>query len=355
VSSDPHPSVKTLADIVIKDVTKAHDAASQMISLLDSRPTIHSSSWTTLPAQSTDSSAVAIEFRDTTFCYPSRPSMPSIKSLSFYIDRGAHIGIVGASGSGKSTVIALIERFYDPTSGTIAIDGCDLASLSVHAHRARIGYVSQSTVLYDGTIEENVLLGLPSNDTGVDTGTAAAATLAEALRQKVVAACRSANIHDFITSLPDGYATAVGARGVALSGGQRQRLAIARALVREPEILLFDEATSSLDSESERAVQRAIEEAARGNFIASAGSAQGEEQASSDGDDEKWGTPHRRRRRPTTLVVAHRLATVRNCEVIFVLHEGRLAEKGSHQALMRMRGRYYQMVLAQSLDRDVMV
>jgi ATP-binding cassette, subfamily B (MDR/TAP), member 1 len=334
-------------------VTKAYDAANEIISLLDSRPTIHSSLVTKSLTQSTYPSAPAIELRDTTFCYPTRPSLPSIQSLSLSINRGAHVGVVGASGSGKSTVIALIERFYDPTSGTILIDGCPLTSLSVYSHRARIGYVSQSTALYDGTIEENILLGLPSNDTITDTDTAE-------LHQRVVAACKSANIHDFIASLPEGYATAVGARGVALSGGQRQRLAIARALVREPEILLFDEATSSLDSESERAVQRAIEDAARGKLVPPAGSGQDQEKTSGDGtgdvnNGKASDAGHTRRQRPTTVVVAHRLATVRNCDVIFVLHEGQLAEKGSHEALMRMRGRYYQMVFAQSLDRDIAV
>ena len=167
-------------------------------------------------------------------------------------------------------------------------------------------------MLFQGTIQENILLGLHDNDQDETSANA-----------RVERACRSANMHDFILSLPEGYSTDIGNRGVALSGGQRQRLAIARALIREPDLLLFDEATSALDTANEAMVQQAIESVAR----------------------EKPGR--------TTIAVAHRLSTIKRCDRIFVLHDGRVDEQGTHEELVAMRGRYYAMVLAQSLDRAI--
>lgn len=234
-----------------------------------------------------------------------------LQGLSFSIQRGERIGIVGASGSGKTTVISLLERFYEIGSGEILINGIPLQSLDVHHHRARIGLVSQSTTLYQGSIRDNVLVGVSPDCQGVS-------------EDKMLKACKDANIHDFIESLPEGYDTDAGARGLSLSGGQRQRIAIARALIREPQFLFFDEATSALDTENELIVQEAINMASEG--------------------------PGR-----TTIAVAHRLSTIRRCDRILVLDAGQIVEEGDHDSLMTRKGQYYEMVCAQGLDREVLI
>lgn len=292
------------------DVSRAHAAANHIIALRESRPPINTSTGSKI-ATTRSEIAPVIEFRNVNFAYASRPDHNFLKGLNLSIQKGQSIGIVGASGCGKSTVIALLERFYDVTSGQLLVEGTPLSELDVHHHRSNIGLVSQDTMLFQGTIRENVLLGL--HDDKEDEATA---------NERVERACRSANMHDFILSLPDGYSTDIGNRGVALSGGQRQRLAIARALIREPDLLLFDEATSALDTANEALVQQAIELVAK-------------EQ------------PDR-----TTIAVAHRLSTIKRCDCIFVLHNGQVDEQGTHEELVRRRGRYYAMVLAQSLDRE---
>ncbi|KIX08813.1 uncharacterized protein Z518_03470 [Rhinocladiella mackenziei CBS 650.93] len=288
------------------NTTKAHSAANHIIDLCRSQPIINTSTGLqTIPK--TDDSDVAIEFKDVWFSYPTRPDVKVLQGLRLQIRKGESIGIVGASGCGKTTVISLLERFYDIQSGDILINGTSLKDFDVHFHRSRIGMVSQDTTLYQGSIRDNVLIGFPQ-----DT----------APEERLIKACKDANIHDFIQSLPDGYDTDAGTRGLSLSGGQRQRIAIARALIRDPEILLFDEATSALDTENEIIVQEAIEAAAKG--------------------------PGR-----TTISVAHRLSTIKRCDRIYVLHHGRVVEVGAHHELIARGGRYYQMVLAQSLDRQV--
>lgn len=232
-----------------------------------------------------------------------------LQGLSFKIKRGERIGIVGASGCGKTTVISLLERFYEISSGEILINGVPLRNLDVHHHRARIGLVSQNTTLYQGSIRDNVMMGVSPE-------------LRDVSDEMMLKACKDANIHDFIESLPEGYDTDAGARGLSLSGGQRQRIAIARALIREPQFLLFDEATSALDTENEIIVQEAINMASQG--------------------------PGR-----TTISVAHRLSTIRRCDRILVLEAGKIIEEGNHDELMARRGQYYEMVYAQGLDREV--
>ncbi|KAK5055907.1 hypothetical protein LTR84_012457 [Exophiala bonariae] len=321
--------------------TKALNATRDIMSLLQSRPPIntaksvvhHTGTSTEEQSPPIANSNIAVEFRDVNFSYPSRPSFPVLQNLNLTIHKGESIGIAGASGSGKSTLIALIERFYDAGSGSILINDISIKDLDVHSHRARTGLVSQETTLYQGTIQENILLGIPTSQLP---------TISE---EHIVQACRDANIHDFIQSLPEGYATQVGTRGVSLSGGQRQRLAIARALIRNPTLLLLDEATSALDSENERLVQQAIEAIAFRH--------------SRDGDvpdDDGSGEVGRRATgKRTTIAVAHRLSTIQRCDRIFVLARGTVVEHGTHAELYARRGRYYRMVLAQSLDREVEV
>ncbi|KAF2756647.1 ABC multidrug transporter [Pseudovirgaria hyperparasitica] len=251
------------------------------------------------------SGGAAIELSNVRFTYDTR-SDPVLKGLSLSIQAGQFAALVGASGCGKSTIISLLERFYDIDSGTITYDGVDISTLNTREYRANLALVAQEPTLYEGTIRDNIALSM---------GETAAAD------EDIHEACREAHIHDFITSLPEGYATRLGPKGISLSGGQKQRITLARALLRKPRLLLLDEATSSLDSESEKQVQAAIERAA--------------------------GKGQR-----TILAVAHRLATVQNADVIFVLGTGgKLVEKGSHAELVRARGVYFQMCQAQALDR----
>ena len=197
-----------------------------------------------------------------------------------------------------------MERFYDPLAGGVYVDGNEISSLNLNDYRSHIALVSQEPTLYQGTIKENVLLG---SDRG------------EVTDERIIQACRDANIYDFIMSLPDGFGTPVGSKAALLSGGQKQRIAIARALLRDPKILLLDEATSALDSESEKVVQAALDAAAKGR---------------------------------TTIAVAHRLSTIQKADVIYVIDQGRVVEHGTHKELMDMRGRYRELVSLQSLEKQ---
>ncbi|KAI0879496.1 ABC transporter [Hypoxylon argillaceum] len=283
------------------DMGKAHHAASELKTLFERKPTID-----TWSEDGEDLPAVegTIEFRDVHFRYPTRPEQPVLRGLNLTVRPGQYVALVGASGCGKSTTIALLERFYDPLSGGVFIDNKEISSLNIKQYRSHIALVSQEPTLYQGTIKENILLGTPNE---------------EIADEAVEHACREANIYDFIMSLPDGLNTVVGTKGALLSGGQKQRIAIARALIRDPRILLLDEATSALDSESEHVVQAALDKAAKGR---------------------------------TTIAVAHRLSTIQRADVIYVFDQGRVVEQGTHTELMRLNGRYAELVNLQSLQKN---
>ncbi|KIX00420.1 uncharacterized protein Z518_10559 [Rhinocladiella mackenziei CBS 650.93] len=248
----------------------------------------------------------SIEFRDVFFSYPSRPPHPVLENLSLSAEPGRFIALVGGSGCGKSTILSLLARLYDPNSGAVLVDGHDLRDLDVHHYRKQLSYVSQEPVLYQGTVRENLSLAVEDEEW-------------QAGEEELIQACKDANLYDFIVSLEDGFSTLVGARGVMLSGGQKQRLAIARALIRRPRILILDEATSALDSASEKSVQEALNKAARGR---------------------------------TTIAIAHRLSTIRHADKIMVIDHGRVVEKGTYSELMAMKGKYYFLARLQGLDLE---
>lgn len=261
------------------ELMKGVGAASRLFELQDRRPGIHQT--TGLPVKSAQG---PIRFSDVSFAYPTRPAVKIFNGLSFEIPSGSNVCVVGPSGGGKSTVASLLLRFYKPTSGCITINGVDIAKMNVKSLRRRIGMVSQEPVLFSGTIAENIAYGKPS-----------------ASRMEIISAARRANCN-FIGDLPDGLETQVGARGSQLSGGQKQRIAIARALLKDPDILILDEATSALDAESETLVNEALAGLLRGHN--------------------------------TTISIAHRLSTIKRSDQIIVLNnEGKVAEIGSYAQL----------------------
>ncbi|OKO97259.1 Leptomycin B resistance protein pmd1 [Penicillium subrubescens] len=274
------------------EIGSARQATERLQDLLSRTPSIDS--WSPVGLQ--DDIHGDIQLRDVYFRYPGRPELSILRGVTLKAKRGQFVAVVGASGSGKSSIFALLERFYDPNSGSVEVDGRPGSQYHLQHYRRQIGLVSQETVLFSGTIWDNIVAGLDN-----------------VLRDEVIQACKDAKIYDFIISLSEDFSTFVGTKGFLLSGGQRQRLAIARALLRRPKILLLDEATSALDSETELAVQVAINRAAHGR---------------------------------TTIAIAHRLSTIQHADWIYVMDAGRVVEQGTHTDLMRIGGRYWHLAQA---------
>ncbi|KAH0634733.1 hypothetical protein KY284_037519 [Solanum tuberosum] len=260
---------------------KARVAAAKIFRIIDHKPSVDRNAKTGLEL---DTVSGQLELKNVEFSYPSRPEIKILNNFNLVVPAGKTIALVGSSGSGKSTVVSLIERFYDPTSGQLMLDGNDIKTLKLKWLRQQIGLVSQEPALFATSIKENILLGRP-----------------DATQIEIEEAARVANAHSFVIKLPDGFDTQVGERGLQLSGGQKQRIAIARAMLKNPAILLLDEATSALDSESEKLVQEALDRFMIGR---------------------------------TTLVIAHRLSTIRKADLVAVLQQGSVSEIGSHDELM---------------------
>ncbi|KAF7325220.1 hypothetical protein MKEN_00566300 [Mycena kentingensis (nom. inval.)] len=294
----------------------AMGAAGKLFETIDRVPLIDSSSSSGLASLQPATPTLALS--DVTFAYPTgtRAALPVLSSLSLSFAQGSTTALVGASGSGKSSVLALLERFYDlqPDKGRVLLDGADVREVNVKWLRAQIGYVAQEPVLFNATVRENIAYGLLNSPFD---------SLPDAEKNaRIEDACRLANADAFVRKLPNGYDTLVGERGFLLSGGQKQRIAIARAIVKDPRILLLDEATSALDGQSEGVVQRALDNASAGR---------------------------------TTITIAHRLSTIRNADKIYVMAEGRVLEEGTHDELLAQDGSAYaQLVEAQRL-RDTKV
>lgn len=280
------------------DLQRAAGATERLVELMQARPAIQSvgrsaASHPGAVDQASDqglTSGAAIEFTGVDFSYPSRPTIKALNSLSFSVPRGARIALVGPSGAGKTTIFALLLRFYEPQAGVLKVMGRALADWPLEELRGLIGIVPQEPVIFAASAMDNIRYGR-----------------LEATDDEVMAAARTAHAHEFISALPQGYQSFLGERGVRLSGGQKQRISIARAILKNPPILLLDEATSALDAESERDVQRALDQVLPGR---------------------------------TSLTIAHRLATVLRADQLLVMEEGRVIEQGSHEELVLRAGLY---------------
>ncbi|KAL2189298.1 ABC transporter [Thermothelomyces heterothallicus CBS 203.75] len=298
-------------------ITNAKNAANYMFWISGLQPTVRE---TDENRDNSPKSGGPISLDSVRFSYPLRPDAMVLRGLNLEITKGQFVAVVGASGCGKSTVIAMLERFYDPSTGNIRIDGDVLSELNPRHYRRIVSLVQQEPTLFQGSIRENIALGIDDPTAPVDTATSSATAQGPAVADsQIEAALRAANAWEFVCSLPDGLSTAAGPNGTQLSGGQRQRIAIARSLIRNPKILLLDEATSALDTESEKIVQSALAEAAK------------------DGDR-------------ITVAVAHRLSTIKEADMICVFHDGKIVEKGTHEQLIALGGMYRKMCEAQNIE-----
>ncbi|KAJ3594530.1 hypothetical protein NHX12_003837 [Muraenolepis orangiensis] len=286
--------------ILFGQVVRGLSSGARVFEYMTLEPSIQASGGGRIPYHSLTG---RIDFRNISFSYPTRPGHEILKGFNLTLPPAKTVAIVGESGGGKSTVAALLERFYDPDEGVVMLDGLDIRTLDLSWLRGQvIGFINQEPVLFGSSVMENIRFGKP-----------------EATDAEVVHAATQANAHRFITSFPDGYSTVVGERGVTLSGGQKQRIAIARALIKNPSILVLDEATSALDAESERVVQEALDRATKGR---------------------------------TVLIIAHRLSTIQGADLICVMSNGRIVEAGTHLELLGRGGLYSDLIRRQRAEAE---
>ncbi|XP_041366382.1 mitochondrial potassium channel ATP-binding subunit-like [Gigantopelta aegis] len=289
--------------LLFGQVVRGIGAGARVFEFINAKPDIPLKGGETIPFHSVLGN---INFEDVTFSYPTRSDQTVLRDFNLSVPGGTVVALVGLSGGGKSTVAVLLERFYDVSNGKITLDGKDIRTLDPSWLRGKaMGFINQEPVLFATSVMENIRYGKP-----------------DATDVEVMEAAKLANAHDFVTQFPQGYHTVLGERGVTVSGGQKQRIAIARALIKNPSILILDEATSALDAESERVVQEALDRVIKGR---------------------------------TVIVIAHRLSTIRNADLIAVVANGKIVEKGTHKSLKQKRGLYWELIRKQELEEEILV